>query len=808
MVGVTQRAFTGGEVAPGFQSRVDQARYSVSLKSCRNFIVLRQGGVTNRAGTEYICEHKAPTRQVKLVKFVFSTDQTYVLLFGHQYMRVVQNGILLQSSGVPYEIATPYEETKLSLLQYAQTADLVTLTHPDYTTRELKRLGHTNWTLTALSPGASIATPTGVTATQGGAGSIVFDYVITAVALVTYEESSKSSVASCTGATPTDAAPNTINWSATAGAAEYRVFRSVNGVYGYIGTAVGTTFKDPNINPDMLIRPPIVQDPTSQPAAVGYYQQRRLLAGSNAYPETVFASRSGLYSNFWRSRPTQADDAITFQIASRKVQRIRHLMELDKLVIFTSEGIWAIDGGADGALLPDAINPRLLSDQGADTVSPVMADSDLLYLEDRGTILRSLSTTTNERGKYTGLDRTILANHLFEGRRIVAMDYQRLPHSVLWCVLSDGQLLGLTYMPEHDIWGWHRHDTNVLEDGRTDVFEDVCVVPEGEEDAVYVTVVRRRAGERVRYLERIAPRRVTDPAHACFLDSALRYDGTNTNGSHFMQLMLLPIPDDLDWNFNQYFSLFSNVAYFTAEDIGTVIVLKSESLTSTYGDGISIPGPFEIKCTVVRYESANGVDVTVSARVPATFRDARIYTWARAITNISGLSHLNEQGVGVLADGNVVYDPLSYSGERDTTRAVAQFSVLGGQLTPPLPYPASKVVVGLPITAEIETLEIDTVEGASLATKKKRVGSVTAHLHETRGLWVGRRGSKMWEIKSRQTPGKNYNEPTPARTAAQEVKIGSGWHNAGSLVLRQIDPLPATVLAVSVQLEMDDSRNG
>lgn len=788
-----QRSFTGGEVGPGFQARVDQARYSTSLKSCRNFIVLRHGGVTNRPGTEFICEHKDPTRKVRLIKFVFNSDQTYVLLFGHEYMRVVQNGVLLESSpGVPYEIATPYQESDLSTLQYTQNADLLTIAHPTYSTRELARTGHTSWTLTIATLTAAVVAPSNVVATQGAAGAIVFDYVVTSIAASTYEESAKSSNAQCTGAIPTETAPNVITWDAYSPAVEFRVYKAVNGVFGYIGTASGTTFKDVNINPDMLARPPITTDPfvgaNEKPAVVGSYQQRRLLAGSNALPETVFASRTGLKNNFWRSRPSQSDDSLSFVISSRKVQRVRHLMELDKLIVFTSEGIWAIDGGADGALLPDAINPRLLSSQGADTIPPIMVDYELLYLEDRGTILRSLSTSQNARGKYTGSDLTVLAYHLFEGRRIVAMDYARLPFSVLWGISDDGGLLGLTYMLEHEIWGWHPHDTDP--ERGLDKFEDVCVVPEGGEDAVYLTVFRGANGTTRRYLERFSTRQFTDQRDACFLDSSLRYDGTNTNPANTLRITRRIFQEEFGWTADGLFDLTSNAALFDAGDIGSQYILYWPAT----GPNSPEDGPYELKCTVELYSSPTGVAVRVNKDVPLILRETYVATWAHAVKSVSGLDHLNYTNVNVMADGNPIYNDFYYSGPRDVSRAVGQFNITEGQLT--LPYHAVKIVVGLPIFAQIETLEIDTVEGEPIITQKKQVGDLAMHLLGSRGLWVGTNEGKKWELKTRRTPGINYGENTPAITGVEEINIQQGWHKSGSVVIRQVDPLPTTILSV------------
>jgi hypothetical protein len=86
-------------------------------------------------------------------------------------------------------------------------------------------------------------------------------------------------------------------------------------------------------------------------------------------------------------------------------------------------------------------------------------------------------------------------------------------------VSTAGKLLGITYVPEHNVGAWHQHDT----DG---TFESCCVVSEGNEDHLYVVVKRTIGGVTKRYVERMASRQFVDPADAFFVDSGLTYDGT------------------------------------------------------------------------------------------------------------------------------------------------------------------------------------------------------------------------------------------------------------------------------------------
>ena len=50
-----------------------------------------------------------------------------------------------------YEIASPYSSSDLQSIKFAQSADIMYLTHPSHGIRKLSRTGHTNWTLASVT---------------------------------------------------------------------------------------------------------------------------------------------------------------------------------------------------------------------------------------------------------------------------------------------------------------------------------------------------------------------------------------------------------------------------------------------------------------------------------------------------------------------------------------------------------------------------------------------------------------------------------------------------------------------------------
>jgi hypothetical protein len=208
------RSFAGGELSPEMFGRIDDVKFQTGAAKLRNFIAMPQGPAENRPGTSFVRAVKNSAKRTRLIPFTFSTTQTMVLELGDGYVRFHTQGatllagtgaayngatpytvgsmvsylgnnyycILASTGNLPtnatywylipsaaYEIPTPYAEADLFDLHYVQSADVLTIVHPNYAPRELRRLGATTWTLSTIlfvSPVAAPGAPT-VTANRG-----------------------------------------------------------------------------------------------------------------------------------------------------------------------------------------------------------------------------------------------------------------------------------------------------------------------------------------------------------------------------------------------------------------------------------------------------------------------------------------------------------------------------------------------------------------------------------------------------------------------------------------------------------------
>lgn len=506
------RSFAAGEIAPALYARTDQSRYEIALRTCRNFLVMRQGGATKRPGTEFITEVEDSSKKVRLIPFVFNVRQSFVLEFGNLYVRFIQNGGQVADPGdptIPYEIVSPYLTADLPDLQYVQSGDVITIVHPSHPPYELVRHTNTNWGLNAIVFGPDLAAPI-ISSVTLGDPTITRDakYVITQLNAAGEESLGSAPV---TNANP-PGSTNPVFIEAVTSGDTFRVYRQDggSGVYGFIGEGIGpiVEYFDFGTIPETALQPPISKLPfvgaDNYPSTVAYYQQRQIFANTNNNPDTVWASRTGYFKNFNISAIVQDDDAITFRLASDEVDAVRHVLNIGRLIIGTEGATWIIEGDGNGTLTPIAINARAATFDGMGTIKPVKSGASFLFLQALGSAVRQMQTQVSPYGSVSlsSADTTLFSSHLVDGFSVTDWAFQQEPLHVIWMVRSDGIMLGLTYIPEQEMLSWHRHDT----DGWV---ENVCVVPEGRYHWVYVVVRRVIEGVDRRYIERMATTNVT-----------------------------------------------------------------------------------------------------------------------------------------------------------------------------------------------------------------------------------------------------------------------------------------------------------
>lgn len=526
------RSFAGGEIAPELYGRIDLDKMQTGVAKAENFLILPHGPAECRPGLRYVRAVKNSAKRTKLLPFTYSADQSMVLEFGDGYIRFHTLGATLLSAGVPYEVATPYAEAHLFDLHITQSADVLTITHPSYAPRELRRLGALSWSLTTITFAPAISAPAAptVAATYPTAGTPTpapedSFYVVTALS-ATLEESVASAAASANNELAIAGNYNSITPPVVAGVDRFNVYKRGNGgLYGYIGQSDGSAFKDTNITPDMSQSPPESANPFpgagDWPSSATYVEQRRVFAATDNRPQTIWMTRSATESNMAQSTPLRDDDAIILTIKAMQQNRVRHVMPLGDLVALTAGGEFRVYAAGSDVLTPTTATPKPQSYVGASNVQPALAENAVLYAEASGAHVREFAYSGEglNGSTYTSSDVCVLAPHLFDGYTVIDMAFSRTSGCpILWVVRSDGVLLGMTYLPGQNVRAWHRHTT-------AGVFESVCCVPEAAEDVLYAIVRRTINGATVRTIERLQSRRFDSQADAFRVDCGLSYSG-------------------------------------------------------------------------------------------------------------------------------------------------------------------------------------------------------------------------------------------------------------------------------------------
>ena len=514
-VAVQLTNFTGGELSPRLDGRNDLAKYSTGCKTLQNMIVYPHGSAARRSGTQYVAEVKDSSKETRLIPFEFSTTQTYMLEFGDQYIRFYKDNGQILSGGSAYEISTPYLESQLFDIKYAQSADVMYICHPSHPVKKLSRTGHTAWTLTTVD-------------FQNGP---FMDHNISTTTMTASHTSVGSS--------------GTLTLSSTTG---------VNDNQGWLSTDVGRLvhLKDGHYKITGYTSSTVVQslsivapssasastdfalgsfsDTTGHPSCVTFFEQRLVFAATLSQPQTLFFSVSGDYENMDDNyHGTVADDdAIIYTIASNQVNAIRFMTATRTLIVGTAGGEFAVSGGGtDIAITPTNILIKKQSNNGAANVDALAVGNATLFLQRAKRKLRELAYNFDVDG-YVAPDLTILAEHISEGG-FKQLSYQQEPNQVIWCARNDGQLIGLTYQREQEVVAWHRHIFGGAFGSGNAVCESVATIPtDNSEYQTWVIIKRTINGATKRYVEYLHTYDFdeTDDTSFNFLDSQLEYDGS------------------------------------------------------------------------------------------------------------------------------------------------------------------------------------------------------------------------------------------------------------------------------------------
>ncbi|WP_225760228.1 hypothetical protein [Leclercia sp. Marseille-Q4284] len=540
---IIQTNFTAGEVSPRLLGRVDIQRYGNACKTAENVNVVIQGGLRRRDGLQFVYPAKdvgngadGNPKPIRLIPWVFSREESYVLELGDGYIRFYQNGRILLSdpnnpNSAPYEV--PGNDIKtltadlLQDLSYAQGADTMYFAHIKHAPMRLVRHGQLNWTFETINwSDAANTMPFGedparlspdcwLAPSAQANGKLLVGSIID----LKLQQSDIATTAPTNGAAFT--------------AADVGKYIRVNGGVVKIKTVADAANATGEITSLMygdagssnLVASPnswtleegVWSDAKGWPGCVAFHQQRLIFAGSKLYPQTIWGSAIRQYLNFELGYVDDA--AYSFTLDSDQVNPITHLFSLNSLVALTHSSEFIISG-TNNTISPTSISVRVPSNYGASYVRPMRVGTELVYIQRAGRKILSMSYDPDSQTAYSVSDLSVLAEHMTEDL-VIDSAYQQEPESFVRLVTGGGELITLTYNKENEVTGWTRSRTGVftwqttrpdpndktktvpVDNERHDHFMNVASIPtlSGVDDC-YAAVRRNVGGKMKLYIER------------------------------------------------------------------------------------------------------------------------------------------------------------------------------------------------------------------------------------------------------------------------------------------------------------------
>lgn len=802
-----QPSFNAGILSPSLWARVDLAKYQSGMKEAQNVVVHAHGGVSNRPGLQFIDELLNGANAGRLIPFMFNTEQTYILAFNTGKMRIYKDGGVILKNGVPYEVTIPYSYSALKTITYVQEGDVMYLCHEDYPIQKVSRYAEDNWVVSPMEmefityPEACWGSPryrfrTGNTAAFGLRVSAVYG--------------GKESAASATVTVSwqyevydgryirLDWDPSTLDGNGVY--PRYRIYRTDSNV-GLVGETSELYFEFPT-GPGAFVGDGTAAPTTSQsgaptvPTGVSgkvsfgktyeYCVTSILENGNESKPSPVCTMMNDLSiagnTNVleWKHRPIGTDEAYgDYYIYKRVNGQWGYIGTAPRKMTVRSSGRFIDDN-----IVPDVTRgpPEFTNPFSGAGNYPRCAS----FVEQR----LAFASTKNEpgavwmsqSGNYENFSKTgntaiasdsvsfrIRGRQLNAIRALVAMKgLMVLTSGAEWMVTGDGAGAPITpsqikidnqgYRGCADVQPIVVGNTILFAQARGGVVRDFSY--EFTNDSFTgkdITVLARHLFENKRIVAWDYAQAPNSIAWVVLDDGSL--------------VSLTYMREQEIWAWTRHNSgasaRFEDVVVISEGDEDVPYFIVRRKIGTVW------------KRYIERLHTRVFEDIE-----DAFFVDSGLTYSGEPVKTISGLSHLEGMTVAALADGNVVRDLV----------------VTGGSVS--LQFAASKVHIGLPYTAIVQTLDLDLGQVQGLGTvqgRMKTVSDVTLRMQDTRGIWIGgkigKRGDdRLVEWKQRQS--ENYGEPVKLFTGDASITPHWDWSTSGSVAVHQFDPLPMTILAI------------
>ena len=485
-----QNSFTAGELDPKLRARSDVAAYYNGASKIRNAFVIPQGAATRRPGLEYVDNRPADTGNIQLIPFVFSTDDTYLIIVETNKAIIYKNG------EYQTDVTLTITNEQVSEITWAQSYDTLILFHHNFHPTFIRRTDDTTWT-TGDWPLFNIPS-------YNFAGETTKEILI--------KNDSGAKIPNFDDWAPGDSWPNCQAICATALWDAADVGKIIKGGSG--GIAVITSFvtaiqvlctiqhefaidqQEKGIKlaaGEWSLEESSISSTRGYPACGTFFQGRLWLANTPSQPNSVWASKTNNETDFASWAPSLADSGIYVTSGGGVMSSFHRMFGGKHLFILANTGEFYVPISNTEPVTPTNVSLVRSSSLGA------QEGLDCFEIEGTQVFMRSGGKSLIQAkynfvdGGYQNKDMALLSSHLLNNP--VSMTYRKQSSAddsdYILVVNADGSLSVLCTLGAQEINAW----SVCLTDG---LFKSVGV----DGITMYFIVERIIDGTTVRYLER------------------------------------------------------------------------------------------------------------------------------------------------------------------------------------------------------------------------------------------------------------------------------------------------------------------
>ena len=668
----------------------------------------------------------------------------------------------------PIELTTPYLEQDLFALDLGtQSADVLWIFHPNYPPAVVERLSANSWAYSLSLPGQKPGqAPYRGTLDVVKTGYSALGQSITAIT------AANPCVVTVATTTYTFAAGSRVYINLVAGMVELNQgeflvaspVQNANGTFSFslvdpdTGTPVNSSGFIAYTSGGFVAQVvPMFSTPGTYPACGTLYQERLCVGGALNTPTQMNGSVQDDYPDFI-SDPNAEDYAIQFTLVSNKLDQILNMVGTpNALLIGTAGGAWVMVGSNGSSLSQTNVDAAKQSNIGVSPLQPQLVNDAAIFVS-RSTRIVTFLTFDFVTDQWSPIDLTRLNRSITLGPTqaqsgIIQTAFQQEPYPIFWAVRNDGQLLGLVFNKQDQVYAWFRIN---MPGG---LVESVAVISgANQEDQVAIVVNRTVNGATVRYVEYFMPQELFHQlSNAYFVQGG-------------QQLKGLPA------------AAITGITNSSP----TIVTAPAHGFSNGMQVMISgVQGMTQINQDATEAYTIAGVAANTFQLVGMDSTGFGVYSGGgqaiQVFNQVTGLSYLIGQTVTAVGDGALILQPTLVTGDAIN-----------------LPYYANLITIGIPYGVTIQpTNPVLASHGSTTRGMSQKIDSVTLSLYESMGGQFGTDLDNMYDI----TYGTGQRSQQPSMSTGEYVRDTDGdWNREATFYVTQSDPFPFTLRGIVFSL--------